>query len=93
MADSTDYRKWVERAKGFKDPGSRLYRRLGWNGGFFLLICHQAAEKLLKAFLIRYMKATSQTHDLVFLLGKCQKRLHRFYLFGDEKFISMRQEE
>lgn len=77
MADSTDYRKWVERAKQDLKILEVVYTE-GLDGmeDSFCYICHQAAEKMLKAFLIKYMKATPQTHDLVFLLGKCQSYIN-----------------
>ncbi len=73
MADSTDYRKWVERAKQDLKILEVIYSE-GLDGmeDSFCYICHQAAEKLLKAFIVKYTKTVSQTHDLIFLLGKCR---------------------
>jgi HEPN domain-containing protein len=75
MADSTDYRRWVERIKqDLKLLGVIYNEGLEGMEDSFCYICHQAAEKLLKAFLVKYGKTTApKTHDLVFLLGKCMK--------------------
>jgi HEPN domain-containing protein len=74
MADSTDYRKWLERARQDLKLLEVVY--LGGLNGIedsFCYICHQAAEKLMKAFLVKHEKTVPMTHDLLFLLGKCLK--------------------
>jgi HEPN domain-containing protein len=73
MADSTDHRKWFERAKQDLKMISLVYTE-GLNGmeDSFCYLCHQAAEKLLKALLLKYEKTAPKSHDLIFLLGKCQ---------------------
>ena len=81
MADSTDYRKWVERARQDLKILDVIYTE-GLDGmeDSFSYICHQAAEKLLKAFLMKYSKSSPQTHDLVFLLGKCKSHCRNCFI-------------
>lgn len=74
MADSTDYTKWLERA----NQDFRLIEIINREGiigleDSFCYICHQCAEKLLKAFIIKHEKTAPKSHDLLFLLGKCKK--------------------
>lgn len=74
MADSTDFRKWLERAKqDLKMLG--IISSEGFEGieDSFCYISHQAAEKLLKAFIVKQEQAAPRSHDLLFLLGKCIK--------------------
>lgn len=72
MADSTDYRKWLDRAEQDMKMIC-IIEKEGIEGiaDTFCYICHQAAEKLFKAFLIKKGNAVPKTHDLIFLLGKC----------------------
>lgn len=72
MADSTDYTQWLKRA----NQDLRLVEVIkeeGFEGleDSFCYICHQGAEKLLKAFIIKYEKTAPKSHDLLFLLRKC----------------------
>ncbi len=74
MADSTDYTKWLERA----NQDFRLIEIINRGGiigleDSFCYICHQCAEKLLKAFIIKHEKTAPKSHDLLFLLGKCKR--------------------
>ena len=71
MADSTDYTKWLERA----NQDFRLIEIINREGiigleDSFCYICHQCAEKFLKAFIIKHEKTAPKSHDLLFLLGK-----------------------
>jgi len=71
MVDSTDYRKWLERAE--QDYRIvNIIREEGLHGveDSFCYICHQAAEKLLKAFLLYNLESVPKTHDLIFLLER-----------------------
>lgn len=72
MADSTDYKKWHDRAKQDLKMLDLLYND-GLEGieDSFCYNCQQAAEKLLKTFLVKNEKIAPKSHDLLYLLGKC----------------------
>lgn len=72
MADSVDYKKWIQRVEQDKKLLETIHET-GISGmeETFCYICHQGAEKILKAYLVRMNKAFQKSHDLVFLLGKC----------------------
>lgn len=74
MADSNDYRRWLERANQDVKLLEATYRA-GVEGteDSFCYICHQAAEKLLKALLVKRERMAPRTHDLLYLLGNCLK--------------------
>lgn len=74
MADSTDYTKWLDRAKQDLKLIEVIYKE-GLEGleDSFCYTCQQAAEKLLKAFIIKNEKNVPRSHDLLFLLGLCKK--------------------
>ena len=74
MADSTDFLKWLERA----EQDIKLIAVVNKEGlsGFedsFCYLCQQAAEKLLKAFIIKNENNVPRSHDLLYLLGICRK--------------------
>jgi len=74
MADSTDYRRWKERAKEDISMLESVYKDgLDRAGNSFCYMAHQAIEKLLKAFLLKNGESIIRTHDLLFLLKKCLK--------------------
>jgi len=74
MADSTDYAKWLDRARQDLKLIEIIYEE-GLEGleDSFCYMCQQAAEKLLKAFIVKNEKNGPRSHDLVFLLGLCKK--------------------
>ena len=74
MADSTDYRKWLQRASQDLRLAD-IIKKDGIQGleDAFCYICHQATEKLLKAYIVKQEKVAPRSHDLLFLLGKCKK--------------------
>ncbi|HHW57825.1 MAG TPA: HEPN domain-containing protein [Clostridia bacterium] len=73
MADSTDYKKWLKRAEqDYKIAETIKEEGIEGLEDSFCYICHQTAEKLLKAFLLYNSDFVPKTHDLVFLLGKCK---------------------
>ena len=74
MADSTDYTKWMDRAC----QDLRLIEVINKEGlegleDSFCYMCQQAAEKLLKAFIVKNEKSVPRSHDLLYLLGICKK--------------------
>ena len=73
MADSTDYSKWLERAGQDLRLIDVIYRE-GLHGleDSFCYMCQQAAEKLLKAFIVKKEKCAPRSHDLLYLLGMCK---------------------
>ena len=74
MTDSTDHNRWLERAN--QDLKMlNIINKEGLEGmeDSFCYITHQAAEKLLKAFIVKNERSILKSHDLVFLLGKCIK--------------------
>jgi HEPN domain-containing protein len=70
MADSIDYNKWLQRANQDFKLLEIIYTE-GIEGleDSFCYNCHQAAEKLLKAFILKSEKNIPRTHDLMYLLG------------------------
>ncbi len=74
MVDSTDYGKWMFRASqdlrtienNFKDDPEFL-------ASVNCYLAQQAAEKILKAFLLAKGKELPKTHDLFFLAKKCSE--------------------
>lgn len=74
MVDSTDYAKWLSRAEQDLKLINIIY-----NGDLegledsFCYMCQQASEKLLKAFIVKNEKKVPKSHDLLFLLGICNK--------------------
>ena len=74
MADSTDYTKWVERAGQDLRLIEVIYKE-GLEGleDSFCYMCQQAAEKLLKAFIVKNEKSLPRSHDLLYLLGLCKE--------------------
>ncbi len=74
MVDSTDYGKWMIRASqdlrtienNFKDDPEFL-------ASVNCYLAQQAAEKILKAFLLAKGKELPKTHDLLFLAKKCSE--------------------
>ena len=72
MIDSADYKKWLGRARQDMKMLELIYNEgLEGMADSFCYICHQAIEKLLKAYIIKYEKMAPKSHDLLFLLGKC----------------------
>lgn len=72
MADSNNYREWINRA----EQDLRVLRTLHKNGfeeieDSVCYNCQQAVEKLLKAFLLMKDNRLIKTHDLVYLLSQC----------------------
>lgn len=74
MADSTDYTKWLDRAGQDIKLIDVIYKE-GLEGleDSFCYTCQQAAEKLLKAFIIKNERNVPRSHDLLFLLRICKK--------------------
>jgi HEPN domain-containing protein len=69
MADSTDFEAWVERAE--QDVGNVRLLTAGGAIRYPPIVCfhcQQAAEKYLKACLIRARVAFPRTHDFEYLL-------------------------
>ncbi len=72
MVDSVDYHKWMNRAaqdlrtieNNFKDDPEFL-------ASVNCYLAQQAAEKLLKAFLLSHEIHLPKTHDLMFLFKSC----------------------
>lgn len=72
MGDSTDYNRWINRARqdirtaknNLDDDPKFLAEAISYSA-------QQAAEKLLKAYLLFKGSTLMRTHDLVFLLEKC----------------------
>ena len=82
MADSVDYRKWIQRADQDKKMLEVIYET-GIEGmeDSFCYICHQGTEKILKALILRYERDIIKSHDLIYLLGRCVRykpQLKRF---------------
>lgn len=74
MADSTDYTKWLERAEQDLRLIEIIYKEgLAGLEDSFCYMCQQAAEKLLKAFIIKNEKSVPRSHELLYLLGICKK--------------------
>lgn len=48
------------------------------------ILCHDAAEKYLKAYLVFSKKVPPRTHDLELLLGRCEKIARGFEAHLDE---------
>lgn len=74
MADSTDYTKWLDRAGQDLKLIEVIYKE-GLEGleDSFCYTCQQAAEKLLKAFIVKNEKNAPRSHDLLYLLGVYKK--------------------
>ena len=74
MADSADYTKWVERAGQDLRLIEVIYKE-GLEGleDSFCYMCQQAAEKLLKAFIVKNEKSVPRSHDLLYLLRLCKE--------------------
>ena len=69
----TDYAAWIEKAKHdlLAIRNNLAADQVPWD-----VVCfhaQQAAEKLLKAFLVHHARVPSKTHSLVFLLKSCAK--------------------
>ena len=84
MADSNNYQAWIRRA----EQDLRVLRTLHKNGfeemeDSVCYNCQQAAEKLLKAFLLMKENQLIKTHDLTFLLDQCSHFDKRFKDFED----------
>ena len=74
MTDSTNYEKWMDRAHQDIALLDIIHdEELFGIEESFCYICHQAAEKILKAYILKEERKTIRTHDLVFLLGICIK--------------------
>ena len=74
MADSTDYTKWMDRAGQDLRLIEVIYKEdLEGLEDSFCYMCQQAAEKLLKAFVVKNEKSVPRSHDLLYLLGICKK--------------------
>ena len=79
MADSTDFTKWLDRA----NQDLKLIEVINNDGleglkDSFCYMCQQAAEKLLKAFIVKKEKSSPRSHDLVFLLGLCKNMMIQY---------------
>ncbi|MDO6353824.1 HEPN domain-containing protein [Caloramator sp. CAR-1] len=70
MVDSTDYKKWLQRAQQDLKV-IELINKEGIEGieDTFCYLCQQAAEKYLKAFILYNNQLIIKTHDLVYLLN------------------------
>jgi HEPN domain-containing protein len=84
MADSINYQDWIDRA----EQDMRVLKILKKNGfedmeDSICYNCHQAAEKLLKAFLLLKENKLIKTHDLVYLLNQCSRFDHQFNGFQE----------
>ena len=74
MADSTDYVKWLNRAEQDLRLIEIIYSEdLEGLEDSFCYMCQQASEKLLKALIVKNEKRVPKSHDLLFLLGLCNK--------------------
>lgn len=74
MADSTDYVKWLNRAEQDLRLIEIIYNEdLEGLEDSFCYMCQQASEKLLKALIVKNEKRVPKSHDLLFLLGLCNK--------------------
>ena len=85
MVDSTDYGKWLFRASqdirtienNFKDDPEFL-------ASVNCYLAQQAAEKILKAFLLAKGKALPKTHDLLFLAKKCSEMTSQIHVLQED---------
>lgn len=88
MADSINYQDWIRRA----EQDIRVLRTLNKSGfeemeDSVCYNCQQAAEKLLKAFLLMKENKFVKTHDLVYLLGQCSRFDEQFNDFEEPMTI------
>lgn len=88
MADSTDFRKWLERA-GQDLRLIEVIKKDGVGGleESFCYTCNQAAEKLLKSYLLKREHWTPRTHDLVYLLSRCVHSAKSLRELQDEMMV------
>lgn len=88
MSDSTDYRKWLERAaQDIRLIEIILKDGIGGLEDSFCYTCHQAAEKLFKAYLLKKNRRVPRTHDLVYLLRVCVYCSRRLKELEDEVLV------
>ncbi|MHB1650981.1 MAG: HEPN domain-containing protein [Desulfitobacteriaceae bacterium] len=74
MGDSTDYRRWMSRARqDLRTAYNNLKDDPAFLSEAICYACQQGAEKLLKAFLLDKGETLLRTHDLVYLLDRCAK--------------------
>lgn len=83
QADSKIYNDWLERGeRDFKDAKALLED--GENSPNIAFLCHQAAEKYLKGFLIKNNFDLKITHDLVWLNLRCREFDPEFEELADD---------
>jgi len=70
---SDEYKEWLKYAENDILTAETMSKLLKPPIEIVCYHCQQAAEKILKAFLVLKEEPVAKTHDLVFLLGKCLK--------------------
>ena len=74
MVDSVDFEKWLDRSQqDFKMIEIIKHESFQGLEDSVCYMCHQAVEKLMKAFILKNAKSLFKTHDLIFLLEKCSE--------------------
>ncbi|MDR2577214.1 MAG: HEPN domain-containing protein [Chitinispirillales bacterium] len=71
ITDSLDVLKWIRRAQMDFDGAVRDAKLFRPPVEIVCYLCQQAAEKILKAYIIAQTRSRIKTHDLEYLLGKC----------------------
>lgn len=72
MVDSTDHGKWMLRAsQDLRSIQNNLKDDPQFLASVNCYLAQQAAEKILKSFLLSKGKGIPKTHDLLFLFKKC----------------------
>lgn len=83
MADPKEAKKWTDKAESDFAFASSILP----DTTFYAQVCfyfQQAAEKFLKAYIVRYDLEFKKIHDLVQLLGICAKHSEKFTSLLDD---------
>ena len=76
-------REWIIKSQNDLKSAEILYREDGPTDSL-CFHCHQAAEKIMKGFLVFNKEEFPRTHDLIHLLNLCKKIDRSFKSIEDE---------
>ena len=84
MGESRDYKEWVAFAKQDLDSAVYLKKMIPFPIEIICYHCHQCAEKMLKALLLKNNRHVPRTHDLIVLYNICKRYFQKVKGLKDE---------